>query len=115
MKNRVRALIVFALLCSCLPATIRAEYGTERKAAAAFVRGNDLWLWGLYHLATGRMRQAGQGGTHSGRHLRNLLAFQSKEPRRTLYVIDTVVKRQSRRIADHVAYYSWQPYGIGLL
>lgn len=46
MKNRVIALIVFTLLCSCFPATIRAEYRTERKAAAAFVRDNDLWLAG---------------------------------------------------------------------
>lgn len=104
MKNRVIALIVFALLCSCLLATIRAEYGTERIAAAAFVRGNDLWLCG-YHLATGRMRQAGQGRNAQWSPSRNLLAFQSKEPRRTLYVIDTEVKREPRRIADHVGNY----------
>ncbi|MGG4393957.1 hypothetical protein ABEX25_06525 [Paenibacillus thiaminolyticus] len=152
MKNRVIALIVYALLCSCLPATIRAEYGMERKAAAAFVRGNDLWIasgpeekqltrgeyirsprWShdgnwlafskgkeenevwMYHLATGRMRQAGQGRNAQWSPSRNLLALQSEEPRRTLYVIDTEGKREPRRIADHVGNYSWQPDGTGLL
>ncbi|WP_259391827.1 hypothetical protein [Paenibacillus thiaminolyticus] len=152
MTNRVIALIVFALLCSCLPTTIRAEYGTEQKAVAAFIRGNDLWItigdeerqltrgeyirsprWShdgswlaflkgkeenevwLYHLATGRMRQAGQGRNAQWSPSRNLLAFQSGEPRPALYIIDTEGKREPRRIADHVGNYSWQPDGTGLL
>ncbi|MBG9791371.1 hypothetical protein ABD76_02065 [Paenibacillus dendritiformis] len=152
MKNRLIALIVFALLCSCLPAMSRAEPDAERKAAAAFIRGNDLWMaigseekrltrgeyirnphWShdgswlafskgkeekeiwLYHAATGEMRQAGQGDNVQWSPSRNVLAFQSQDARRTLYVTDAEGKREPERIADHVGNFSWKPDGASLL
>ncbi|WGU96226.1 hypothetical protein QJQ58_08290 [Paenibacillus dendritiformis] len=152
MKNRLIALIVFAIVCSCFPATVRAEHGTEQKAAAAFIRDNDLWIaigpeekqltrgeyirsprWShdgrwlaflkgkeekevwLYHAATGKMRQAGQGHNVQWSPSRSVLAFQSQEARRTLYVIDAGGQREPQRIADHVGNFSWKPDGASLL
>lgn len=154
MKNSWIAIIVFALLCSCLPATSRAEHGAERKAGAAFIRSDDLWIaigsdekqltrgeyirspqWShdgswlaftkgqeqnevwLYHIATGRMRKAGQGDNAQWSPTRNTLAFQSELPHRSLYVIyaDDPGSGEAQRIADHVGNYSWQPQGRGLL
>ncbi|BFH14211.1 hypothetical protein WJ0W_001563 [Paenibacillus melissococcoides] len=152
MKNRLIALIVFALLCSCLPAISRADNVAEQKAAAAFIRGNDLWIaigseekrltrgefirnprWShdgswlafskgkeekeiwLYHAATGKMRQAGQGYNVQWSPSRNVLAFQSQEARRTLYVIDAEGKRKPQRIAEHAGNFSWKPDGASLL
>lgn len=148
MKKWLMALIVCALFCSCWPAAVRAENAAERKAAAAFIRGNDLWIaigpeekqltrgeyirsprWSrdgswlafskgkeekevwLYHAVTGKMREAGQGHNAQWSPSGNVLAFQSQEDRRTLYVLDADSQQGPRRIADHAGNFSWKPDG----
>lgn len=68
MKNRVIALIVFALLCSCLPATIVAEYGRNEKRPLRFSGATICGFAGCIILQRTGCARPDRGRPHSGRH-----------------------------------------------